>query len=87
MFAFISLPIGLGFTILLALLMNTKAVRGKALFRTMFFMPTMIPLVAAVLIWTGVLNEQTGWFNLPWRIFFGIQATGPSGIAGWLIPI
>ncbi|MCO5206897.1 MAG: sugar ABC transporter permease [Anaerolineae bacterium] len=83
LFAFISLPIGLGFAILLALLMNTKAVRGKALFRTMFFMPTMIPLVAAVLIWTGVLNEQTGWFNLLLENIFGIQATGPSGIR-WL---
>jgi multiple sugar transport system permease protein len=82
-FALISLPIGMGFALLLALLMNAKSVRGKTLFRTLFFMPTMIPLVAAVLIWTGVLNEQTGWFNLLLENVFGIEATGVRGIR-WL---
>ncbi|MCP4362962.1 MAG: sugar ABC transporter permease [Chloroflexi bacterium] len=83
LFAFISLPIGMGFALLLAVLLNSKSVRGKALFRTMFFMPTMIPLVAAVLIWTGVLNEQTGWFNVILQNVFGIEAVGVNGIR-WL---
>lgn len=82
-FALISLPIGLAFAILLAVLMNTKSVRGKAFFRTMFFMPTMIPLVAAVLIWGGVLNEQTGWINLLLQNVFGIDAVGVDGLR-WL---
>ncbi len=83
LFAVISLPLTMGFALLLALLMNAKSVRGKALFRTMFFMPTMIPLVAAVLIWGGVLNEQTGWVNLLLQNVFGIQAVGVSGFR-WL---
>ncbi len=82
-FALISLPIGMAFALLLALLLNSKSVRGKALFRTMFFMPTMIPLVAGVLIWTGVLNEQTGWFNVILQNVFGIEAVGVNGIR-WL---
>jgi multiple sugar transport system permease protein len=64
-------------------MLNTKSVRGKAFFRTMFFMPTMIPLVATVLIWTGVFNPQTGWFNLLLENVFGIEAVGPDGIR-WL---
>lgn len=83
LFAVISLPLTMGFALLLALLMNAKSVRGKALFRTMFFMPTMIPLVAAVLIWGGVLNEQTGWVNLLLQNVFGIQAVGVDGFR-WL---
>ncbi len=83
LFALISLPVGMAFALLLALLMNAKGVRGKALFRTLFFMPTMVPLVAAVLIWGGVLNEQTGWFNLLLENVFGIEAVGVSGLR-WL---
>ena len=83
LFAAISLPIGMAFALLLALLMNAKSVRGKAFFRTMFFMPTMVPLVAAVLIWGGVLNEQTGWVNLLLENVLGINAVGVSGLR-WL---
>ncbi len=83
LFAAISLPLTMAFALLLALLMNTKSVRGKALFRTLFFMPTMVPLVAAVLIWGGVLNEQTGWINLLLENLFGIEAVGVSGLR-WL---
>lgn len=83
LFAAISLPITMGFALLLALLMNAKTVRGKAFFRTMFFMPTMVPLVAAVLIWGGVLNEQTGWINVLLQNVFGFEAVGVSGLR-WL---
>jgi multiple sugar transport system permease protein len=83
LFAAISLPIGMIFALLLALLMNSKSVRGKAIFRTMFFMPTMVPLVATVLIWQGVLNEQTGWYNILLQNVFGINAVGVDGLR-WL---
>ena len=83
LFAAISLPLTMAFALMLALLMNTKSVRGKAFFRTMFFMPTMVPLVAAVLIWGGVLNEQTGWINILLQNVLGIEAVGVSGLR-WL---
>ena len=82
-FSLISLPLFMVFAVFLAVLLNSKGVRGKAFFRTMFFMPTMIPLVATVLIWTGVFNPQTGWFNLILENVFGIDAVGPDGIR-WL---
>ena len=37
------------------------AVKGP--FRTLFYMPIMIPLVASTLVWTGFLNTDTGWLN------------------------
>ncbi len=82
-FAAISLPISLGFALFLAILLNSKNVIGKNLYRTLFYMPTMIPLVASVLIWNGVLNEQTGWINILIERLTGIQATGTDGLR-WL---
>ena len=82
-FAAISLPIGLGFSLFLAILLNSKNVLGKNLFRTLFYMPTMIPVVAVVLIWSGVLNEQTGWINVLIERFTGIKAVGTQGLR-WL---
>lgn len=82
-FAAISLPIGLIFALFLAILLNSKNVLGKNVYRTLFYMPTMIPLVATVLIWNGVLNEQTGWINILIERFTGIQATGTQGLR-WL---
>ena len=82
-FAMISLPIGLGFALYLAILLNSKNVIGKSLFRTLFYMPSMIPIVATVLIWNGVLNEQTGWINVFIEALTGIDATGTGGIR-WL---
>jgi len=82
-FMAISLPISLGFSLFVALLMNSKYVIGKFVYRTLFYMPVMIPLVATVLIWNGVLNEQTGWINIFIEKLTGIQATGTEGIR-WL---
>lgn len=82
-FSAISLPIFLSFALFLALLLNSKNIIGKNLFRTLFYMPSMIPLVATVLIWNGVLNEQTGWINLLIEKLTGIEAVGSQGMR-WL---
>jgi multiple sugar transport system permease protein len=82
-FSAISLPIGLSFALFLAVLLNSKNVLGKNLYRTLFYMPSMIPLVATVLIWNGVLNEQTGWINVMIERVTGFQATGTHGLR-WL---
>jgi multiple sugar transport system permease protein len=82
-FAAISLPIGLCFALFLAILLNSKNVVSKNLFRTLFYMPAMIPMVATVLLWQGVLNEQTGWINIIIQRLTGIQAMGTEGIR-WL---
>src|SRR4030066_296516 len=82
-FAAISLPIGLGFALFLAIILNSKNVMGKSLYRTLFYMPSTIPLVATVLIWNGVLGEQTGWINIIIQKLTGIQVVGMEGLR-WL---
>jgi multiple sugar transport system permease protein len=82
-FAAISLPVGLIFALFLAILLNSENVIGKTVYRTLFYMPSMIPLVATVLIWNGVLNEHTGWINILIERFTGITAVGNDGLR-WL---
>lgn len=82
-FALISLPIGMIVALALAILLNSNGLLGRDLFRTAFYMPSMIPLIASVFIWRGVLNPQTGWLNrlIEWATPF--DAVGVNGIR-WL---
>ena len=82
-FAFISLPIGLVAALGLAILLNSKDLIGTNIFRTLFYMPTMVPAIAQVFIWQGVLNPQTGWMNRLIEFTTGYPAVGVNGIR-WL---
>ncbi|CAG0927169.1 Lactose transport system permease protein LacF [Thermoflexales bacterium] len=62
-FAALALPIGLAIPILLALLINSKYLKGRAIFRTLFYAPAIVPFVAAIYAWNGMLNPDTGWVN------------------------
>jgi len=62
-FGLIALPIGIFVPLGLALLMNNKYVLGKMVFRSLFYMPFIVPFVAAVFLWGGMLNPETGWIN------------------------
>lgn len=70
-YAALSLPVGLVIPFSIALLINSKYVRGTSLFRVLFFLPYVVPFVAGVLIWQGMLNAETGWINALLR-FIGI---------------
>ena len=63
-YTLISLPLSLVFSLFAAVLLNNKYLLGRILFRALYYIPTMVPLVATVIIWKGILNEQTGWVNL-----------------------
>ena len=63
-FALIGIPLGLVIPLILALIVNSRHLLGSNLFRTLFYMPTVIPVVAGTIIFGGVLNSQSGWLNL-----------------------
>jgi len=71
-YALLALPIGLVVPIGLALLINSKHLRGQSIFRTLFFMPAIVPFVAAIYGWNGMLNPETGWVNLALQ-WLGVQ--------------
>ena len=60
-FAVLSVPVTLFTALGIELLVNQKLLVGKRVFRTLFFMPVQIPLVASAVIWTDFLNGNTGW--------------------------
>lgn len=78
-FALISLPIGMVVAFLLAVLLNSKDLMGRNVFRTLFYAPTMVPVIAGTLIWFRFLNPQ-GWLNQILQDLTGLQTTGMSGL-------
>jgi ABC-type sugar transport system permease subunit len=71
-YAALSLPVGVIVPFAVALLLNSRSLRGQAVFRVLFFMPYVVPFVAGVLIWGGMLNSETGWINGALR-FIGVE--------------
>jgi multiple sugar transport system permease protein len=62
-FALLVVPLTLGFALGVALLVNSQLLAGRSVFRTLFYMPMQIPIVASTIVWIGVLNAQSGWLN------------------------
>lgn len=79
LFTLIFLPISMFSAFMLAVLLNSENLLGKNVFRTLFYAPTMVPLIAAILIWNQVLNPQTGWVNRG-LAFLGLDAIGADGL-------
>jgi multiple sugar transport system permease protein len=82
-FALISLPITMGGAFFLAVLLNSEHLLAKPLFRTLFFAPSIMPFIAVIIIWTGVLNPATGWLNGLIEWLTGLDVQNPSGLQ-WL---
>ncbi|MCK6576887.1 MAG: sugar ABC transporter permease [Anaerolineae bacterium] len=66
----LSVPLGMAFSLAIALVMNQK-LRGVYLFRTLFFMPVVSSWVAVSIIWltlldpnVGIVNYVLGWFGI-----------------------
>lgn len=58
----ISLPLTLALSFLVALLMNQK-VRFVGFWRTIYYLPNLVPLVASTLLWLWLLNPNYGLVN------------------------
>ena len=74
---FISPIVGMVVSLLLALLLNQKNIPGLPFFRTVFYLPSLVPVVASVMLLTWLLNGHYGLVN---------QILGLIGIEGpaWL---
>jgi ABC-type sugar transport system permease subunit len=77
-FALIALPLAVILPLLFALLLHSRHLIGSGVFRVLFFLPYVVPFVAAVFIWGGMLNPSTGWINL------ALEAIGVDKPPPWL---
>lgn len=62
-YTLIAVPLGLVLGFALALLMNSK-VKGIRLFRTIYYLPSIVPAVANAVLWAWILNPDFGLLNL-----------------------
>ncbi len=76
-YALVAVPLGVVAGVTLALLLNAK-VFGISVYRTIFFLPSIVPSVATSMVFIWILNPQIGLVNgiLRW---FGI--VGPAWLA------
>ncbi len=62
-FAFITVLLNLTVGILIAVLLNNKALRFRNLYRTLLIIPWALPSVITIQVWKGFLNQNFGAIN------------------------
>lgn len=62
-FAFMALPVGLVVSIAIALLLNNK-VRGLSIYRTIYYLPTLVPAIPMAVLWMYLFNGEKGIINI-----------------------
>jgi multiple sugar transport system permease protein len=59
----LTVPLELFVALGLAAIFSSGRLKGKAILRPLFFMPSIIPAVAILFIWFGFIDPRTGWLN------------------------
>jgi multiple sugar transport system permease protein len=80
----IFVPLSIAAGVGLALLLNLK-IRGQGIYRTLFFIPSLVPPVATTIIWLWLLNPQFGLVNY-WLEQIGISGPPWIGSESWSKP-
>lgn len=73
----LNLPLWMGISFLLALILN-QDVKGRGFFRTLYYLPSVIPAVGALNAWKILLGQNNGLFNDIISIY------QPGTAIGWL---
>jgi len=72
-----AVPLGLTGSLMLAVFLNQK-VKGLALYRTLYYIPSLVPAVATALLWNYVFNANFGILNN------SLRAAGLANPPQWL---
>ena len=83
-YAFASVPLSLMLSLALALLLNVK-IRGQGIFRTIFYLPSLITGVAISVVWMWMLQPDFGIFNY-FLSLIGIKGPDWLGSTHWALP-
>jgi multiple sugar transport system permease protein len=76
LYALMALPAGMLVSLGLALLLNAP-IRGQAVYRTIIFLPSLVPTVASAMLWLWLFNAKLGLIN---NLLAPLGIEGP----GWL---
>ena len=83
-YAAMALPVGMIVALGLAMLLNTK-VKGMAIYRTIFFLPSLVPMISLAVLWLWILNSEYGVLNQVLNSL-GIQGPNWLGNPSWTKP-
>jgi multiple sugar transport system permease protein len=61
-FMMLGVPLGMAVGLGIAMLLNAE-VRGMRVYRTVFYLPAIVPMVASAILWIWVLNPEMGLVN------------------------
>lgn len=75
-YVIVTVPVGLALSTFLAALLNAK-IKGKSIYRTLYFLPSVTMSAAVAMVWKWIYNEQMGILNS------AIKAVGGTG-HNWL---
>jgi multiple sugar transport system permease protein len=83
-YAITVVPIGLAGSLLIAVLLNQN-LRGTAVFRTLFFLPYLVPSVAVAVLWQWIFQPEFGALN---GLLSTVGIKGPLWLADsrWAMP-
>lgn len=77
LFAVVVVPVQTSLALFLAILVNQK-LRAVSIFRSLYFIPVVVPMVVVAVIWTFLYNPGQGTINA----FFGLFGLGPFNWLG-----
>jgi multiple sugar transport system permease protein len=88
LYAFFSVPLGIAGSLAVALLLSTD-IRGLGIYRTIYYLPSILPAVAVALLWRWLFNPDAGLLNAMLRPFlqpFGIAPPNWFGDPQYVLP-
>ena len=68
-------PVQIGLALIVALLLNAE-IRGRTMFRLLYYLPVVTPLSIAAVIWQWIYHPQMGLLNAALSIFGVAPGTG-----------
>lgn len=88
LYALFSMPIGVIGSMLVAMLLNRK-IKGIGIYRTIYYLPAILPDVAVALIWRWLFNSESGLINYifkPMLKLFGLGKPNWFGDPKFVLP-
>jgi len=84
-FVVVAGPLSIGVSLAAALLLNATALRGRAVFRTIFFLPVVTTLVAVAVVWRYLYHPRHGLLN-QLLAALGVSPIDWLGDPDWALP-
>lgn len=84
MYALVAVPLQIVVGLFVAILLNTK-IRLIGLYRTLFYLPAVLPIVSVAVMWRWILSRDWGLIN--WFLsLFGVYGPGWLSEPEWALP-